>query len=843
MELILLAGLVALFFATRSLKTRLDAVEAELRLLRHGLQPAPPPAAAEAAASASTSTPPATALAHAAASVESAVPPTQDEEQRAEPIGTKAEEPPPPRDGFATLFERFVAGRLLIWIGGFSLAIAGIFLVRYTVEIGLVTPRVRMIAASLFGLLLIGAGEGARARPSLAADPRIGQALVGAGILVLYATVYGALTLYGLIGLGTSSLLMALITAAALGLALRHGAPTAVMGLAGGFLTPLLVGDPDMGAVPLLAYLALLNAALFAIAARRGWGWLTVAAVVLSFVWTALLLIDPDANDALAGGLFVVAMSIAASLTWPWRDRRLAPMAPASIGLVQLALLVGRQDLGLAAWTLFGALTVGTLFLSRRRDEYRWLPPLALLLALILLAAETAMRVEPAAPLVAAAITLLFGGFAAPRALRSDPGLWTAVAAAALAAPTIILRANDPGLLAQPAWAGIMILLALGSAGLALAQRRLASDAHISPPLMIAAAATALLAGLALNDLLPTRWLPAAWLLVALGGALAARVLGDHGVRLVALAVAGPAALVAALLVPGLWSTVLASLGGEPALITGLPSPARALVVLLLPGGLMLLLMRALSKLRHEQRVALTAGGAALLLGGLYVAAKQILSLQTAADFVAAGFAERTMITQALFLAGWLCAWHGRAGAAAVLTGVAAARLIWFDLVIHNPALVDQHVGELAVINLLLPAFLGGAFWLYRARRRDAERAQLWLAPLLAALIGGVMLMVRQAFQGSLLTGAQMPRGEFYGYSLAGLLLAVALLVAGIRLPDKALRVAGLALLTATILKVFLIDAAALEGVLRILSFLGLGVALIGVGKLYGKVLNAEGRR
>jgi hypothetical protein len=41
--------------------------------------------------------------------------------------------------------------------------------------------------------------------------------------------------------------LMLLITAAALGLSLRHGAPTAVMGLIGGFATPLVVGDPQGG--------------------------------------------------------------------------------------------------------------------------------------------------------------------------------------------------------------------------------------------------------------------------------------------------------------------------------------------------------------------------------------------------------------------------------------------------------------------------------------------------------------------------------------------------------------------------------------------------------------------
>jgi uncharacterized membrane protein len=54
------------------------------------------------------------------------------------------------------------------------------------------------------------------------------------------------------------------------------------------------------------------------------------------------------------------------------------------------------------------------------------------------------------------------------------------------------------------------------------------------------------------------------------------------------------------------------------------------------------------------------------------------------------------------------------------------------------------------------------------------------------------------------------------------------------------LRIAGLVLLTGTVLKLFLIDAAALEGVLRILSFFGLGAALIVLGRFYGTLLRRE---
>lgn len=124
-----------------------------------------------------------------------------------------------------------------------------------------------------------------------------------------------------------------------------------------------------------------------------------------------------------------------------------------------------------------------------------------------------------------------------------------------------------------------------------------------------------------------------------------------------------------------------------------------------------------------------------------------------------------------------------------------------------------------------------------------ASRSGFWLAAFLAALITGVALLIRQAFQGPWLSGSDMPIAEFYAYSLAGLGVSIALLLAGIRLPDKALRLAGLLLLTGTIFKVFLVDASELEGVLRIMSFLGLGIALIGIARLYGPVLRAEAGR
>ena len=242
--LIVLVALVAVFVSNGRLKARLTLLEQRVDGLVEptGVEIVPAGAALPDGPAAARS---------ATASDMVAEPERLAEAEAALASGDEARDrlPEAPRETLGGLFERLVAGRLLIWLGGIALVLAAIFLIRYSIEVGLITPAARMVGAGLFGLLLLGAGEWARAG-RLADDPRIAQALVGAGIAVLYATIYGSHILYALIGSGTAFAGMAAVTVAALLLSLRHGVPTTVMGLVGGFLTPLLVGSQAQGAAP-----------------------------------------------------------------------------------------------------------------------------------------------------------------------------------------------------------------------------------------------------------------------------------------------------------------------------------------------------------------------------------------------------------------------------------------------------------------------------------------------------------------------------------------------------------------------------------------------------------------
>ena len=72
--------------------------------------------------------------------------------------------------------------------------------------------------------------------------------------------------------------------------------------------------------------------------------------------------------------------------------------------------------------------------------------------------------------------------------------------------------------------------------------------------------------------------------------------------------------------------------------------------------------------------------------------------------------------------------------------------------------------------------------------------------------------------------------------------MGVALLVAGVTLRSQVLRIASAALISIAVAKVFLFDMSELEGVLRALSFIGLGAVLIGIGLFYQRLLTRAAR-
>ena len=87
------------------------------------------------------------------------------------------------------------------------------------------------------------------------------------------------------------------------------------------------------------------------------------------------------------------------------------------------------------------------------------------------------------------------------------------------------------------------------------------------------------------------------------------------------------------------------------------------------------------------------------------------------------------------------------------------------------------------------------------------------------------------------LTAGPTSNAEQYAYSAVWLAFGVALLAVGMWLRSQAVRYASAAVVVLTVLKVFLIDMADLQGLYQALSFIGLGVVLLGIARLYQRLL------
>jgi len=238
----------------------------------------------------------------------------------------------------------------------------------------------------------------------------------------------------------------------------------------------------------------------------------------------------------------------------------------------------------------------------------------------------------------------------------------------------------------------------------------------------------------------------------------------------------------------------------------------------------------------------------------IYLLLKQPLAIGATQVFIQYGFAERAVFTHLLALSGWLLLsrkWAENLAAplralGLTLAAIALFRFIYFDLFLLSPTAVNQALGSAPVANLGTLHYGAAALWLWLYARTATLCESLpklsrllGIASMLAA-IAAVLVTVRQAVHGTDIASPPFTSAETYLYSAGLLALAIAWLARGIQTSKTLLRIAGLLLLTLVTFKVFLIDAAQLDGLLRILSFLGLGIALIGIGWIYGKVMRSE---
>lgn len=805
--------------------------------------------------------------------------------------------------------ERQFGAVLPVWIGGIALAFAGFFLVRYSIENDLVGPQMRVILGAALGAALIGAARWILARESFANGPRIAQSLAGAGIAVLYLSAYAATALYALIPPFAGFLGMAAVTAMAVILSLRHGPAIALLGLVGGFLTPALIRSDEPSAMVLFAYLFLVFAALMTVVRRQGWWLLALPALALAFFWV-LAWIFSDAfrpEETLWAGLFLAGVAgviVAATRErygsemaqmQGWRDAlslrnravflNIAALAGA---FALMAVLAFNAQFGLHDWALFALLAVAAVALAFFDPRlYGFAPWAAMAVNAVMLAGWS-----PGTPQAIAIAMTAFGALYVLSGLllfraAAFPLLWAGLSVTAAlgyyllayfrldhligtVTPPVVAPDIDTPPATQPveplaegvrqAWEALPHVWGLTAMTLAIlffiaalrTARSFAPGAVKERVLATFALATTAFIALALSVELQSEFLP-----IAIAAELAAVAWVASRTQIASLrGIAGLLGLAFAfLLLPQIllliqlafWSV----LNWRLDLQESIPIVDYPLLQLALPAVFFLLAANLLRQERDGRLVRVLEACAVALIGlwGHYAASKLFHPGENVL-YAEAGFLERGVITNILFLYGLACLVAGRffgrsaiAACGGVLAAIALFRIVYFDLVLKNPVWLHDAVPGTALANALAVTFGLPMVWTWIAARQMAasgsarmQRLARWMPALIIVFaFAWLSFEVRRLYQGPFLDGTAMTDAELYAYSVAWLLFGLGLLFFGTLWRNEILRFASLGVMLATVSKVFLVDAASLTGLFRVFSFLGLGLSLIGLSYFYSR--------
>lgn len=905
-SLIGLVAIIALFVIIARQQSRIGLIERELGALRglvlSGVPAAPPqhkpvehaandsrPADAAIAAVADTASPSADEAAQKPSTEAGQVESGPWTAGKTAPAGSAPAEPAvaTAKATQKTDIETALGTRWAVWVGGIALALGGLFLIRYTIEAGIFGPGVRLAMAALLGLVLVGGGEfirrtGFKVPVQGVAGAYIPAILTAAGAFILFGTVYAAHGVHGFIGPALAFALLGVIGVATIAAALVHGQALAGVGLLGAMVTPMLIASQAPNPWALFGYLSIVLAATGIIARMRDWTFLMAAAFVGTGIWTILFMTDaPGANLPVI--LFIDAVTLAVLAT-VWLGRRGGETEPDRsfdwpsiapgffVGLSAVALFVdpayAASGGALRGAALIAALVAVALYRPR---ALAFLHAAGLATVLVYLGiipptsvasdfsggalgvdGQPALISDPLMLRIGLGLGLVFIGAGFWAARRFAAAAWARSASWAawgVIAPLVILLVLwfafgnlDRDLVHAAAAALLVVVFAAGGEWIAGGEK---------PPLKGGAAVSLALGGAAVAGLLMLHMaFGSGWTTILLG---AAAVVPALATRWRAYPVLGWISVGAVI-------TVLGRVAFDPTIVGAQFLSTTPVFNWLLPGyG-----VPALAFGFAAWQLARTTNGRPRL---VMEAAAALFALLTIAMLVRHAMHGGVIDTGVVTLAEQAIYTLIAIGAGAILIAidmrspssvlrhgsiaagvVSAAFIVVQHLLVLNPLFTDESTGRIPVFNLLFLAYLlpaaaaGGLAFHARATRPKWYAAMLALVAALLAFAYAT-LSVRRLFKGEFIgLWSGLGQLETYTYSALWLAIGVALLTAGVWLKSQVLRIASAALISVAVLKVFVFDMSELEGVLRALSFIGLGAVLIGIGLFYQRLLTRAAR-
>ena len=786
--------------------------------------------------------------------------------------------------------------------GAASLALAGVFMVQYGAENGLLTPFWRVMAALGFGATLVIAGEVIRRRFGDEVEGSmqyLPSALAGAGLIALFSGVLSARAMYGLIDPGAALAALCLVSALAIVLGWFYGPFLSALGIIGASATPFLVGGQSDAPWVFYYYFTLIAIVGLAIDTIKRWAWVSVLALIatlsanwllystgaseLHFLAAALLIagaatIIPERSLWLRHtGVSVLDMCrmVAGKRAYPEFTTRLsaAVTIAATVAAVLVAMDAGKPEEVYLALAALVALLVATLIWMRQAPalyDHALVPGLAILTVLLIEATDFgplfrefqagAQRAPEVAPPTTAWVLTAIGALGSVLAfLRmqqvegartgtyNNSIIW-ALAAAVYAPVTILILEflwNPAQIVGSYPWA----LTAIAMAGLMtlLAERTARGQDSDQRPLRIALFGIAALTLIALAFFL---LLAKTALTLALAVMVLLTVLIDRKFNLPALglfAQVGVAVITYRLVIdPGFfWASNYYLV--EQAWVPRAPTPQVLLAYL----GTLIPLAGAWYVARDiRSKTGLVLESAIATIGAVFISVMILRLISTPGDRshadvgILATVWAASMVNQLYRMQG-----SGRfsllvRGGLAIAYGVAL--LVLLDELFGDANPLTRHselvfgplvLDSLAAAYLLLSGVFAVAAWKVTHFGRYIKIAFAALAGLLAAWY--VTLEIRRLWRGNDLTVPGITDPELYSYTLALLVSSAVILIIAFWRRSDILRKMAMAGVVLTIAKVFLVDMNGLSGLTRVFSFMGLGLALVGLAWL-NRVMTAQ---
>lgn len=784
---------------------------------------------------------------------------------------------PPPLPPAQPGFEERIGTRWVVWVGGLTLALGGFFMVRYSIEAGLLGPGVRTLLGGAFALALLAAGEWTRRKESISAIDALPIAnipaiLTAAGTAVAFATVYAAYALYDFLVPATAFVMLGMVALGTLAAALLHGPALAGLGIAAAFATPILVSSnkPDFWA--LYIYLAIVTAAAFGLARIRLWRWLAVTTLVFALLWTFPCLqcgpsmVGPHAFHVIAGFILAALLVVCGFMFGPpAEESQVEPFSSGSLAvyLIGATLIVVNSGHADAAIIVFTALVAGSLLIGWRAPAATGAVGAAAVLVFMVFAdwavrGNPDMLVLPGGPLpgigpaatdssvalhliTAAIFAVGFGaaGFLAQGRSTSAiiPVVWSAAGVFTPLALLIALYARIAHLDRSIPFAIVAVVLAaaFGAATEILTKRDNRPGLAISIALFATGSLAAL--ALALTFALEKGWLTIALALMSAGTAWISMQRPIPFLRSLAAILAG---------------IVVLRIGYEPRIVGNAVGTTPIFNWLLWGYGIPALSFWAGSHFlrRRGDDAPLRTVEAAAILFTMLLVFMEIRHAVNGGDVYndSAGLTEVALqVCSALAMAIGLERLRIRTASivhnigAILLTAFAGLASLFGLLFMENPIIRREDVGgvffNLVLLGYALPAVLALLLSYAVAGRRPAAYGNTIAAGALVLALTYVTLEIRRLYHGPILNSGTTSDIEQYTYSIAWLAFGVALLGIGILFNSQRARLASAVVIALTILKAFMIDMSTLTGVYRALSFMCLGLVLVAIGWLYQRIL------